>query len=138
MAAIHLPWLDNAKKDGTRNKFLECIAAYVPEISPRVWAFALVASVNQLPKLTEGLNTAVAQAFYRNLDSNIKTALNTWKQHGAKDEPVDEDNDQPARKKRKTTSETTGQLKDTRDKSLVAQVCHKISDILFSLDTNQS
>src|SRR2546421_2831089 len=105
MAAIHSPWLGNAKKDGTRNKFLECIAAHVPEISPRVWAFAMIASVNRLPKLVDGNDAAIAEAFCNSLDGYIKTALVTWKQLGAKDEPADEDNDQPARKRRKTTSE---------------------------------
>lgn len=138
MAASHLPWLDNAKQDKTRNKFLECIAAYLPEISPRVWAFAVVAPVDKLSKLIDSLDAPMAELFCNSLDGYIKTALDVWKQRGTKDEPADEDNDQPARKKRKTTSEATGQPRDTRDKSLVAHVRRKITDFLSSPETNRS
>ncbi|KAF2179936.1 hypothetical protein K469DRAFT_753631 [Zopfia rhizophila CBS 207.26] len=134
MAASHLHWLDIAKQHTTRNKFLECLARYVPEISPRVWAFAMVAPVDKLAMYNDSINGPMAP-FFKHLDADIKTALDVWQQRGTKDEPADEDNNQPARKKRKTTSEATSQPRDTRDQSLVTHCMERDNKVCVLLWT---
>jgi hypothetical protein len=109
MAAAGLHWLDVAKQDATRKKFLEAFESK-HRISPRIWAFAMVVPVDKLAEHLEGLSTSVATLFFRSLDAAIKTALDVWKQRGIRDEPADEDNNQPATKKRKMASGATSRL----------------------------
>jgi hypothetical protein len=100
--------LDVAKQDATRKKFLEAIESK-HGISPRVWAFAMVVSVDKLAQLTDSIGGPAAPLF-GHLDANIKSALDVWKQRGTKDESADEDNNQPATKKRKTASRAISRL----------------------------
>jgi hypothetical protein len=146
-AAPRLDWLDVAKQDVTRKKFLESIESELLQgISPRVWAFAMVVPVDKLAQLIDSLGGPTAPLF-RNLDANIKSALDVWKQHGTREEPADEDNNQSA-KRRKTASRSTSaavseatseaaseateqvteQPSDGRVKKLATQVYHDITD----------
>ena len=153
MAPPQLDWLSIAKNDTTRNEFLKCITHELSEIPARVWAFAMVVPVDKLKQLIDSLNGPLAPLF-KNLDTNIKTALGVWQQQGTREVPVDEDNNQRA-KKRKTsrmmsvstpeivseatsevasevaseaTEQGTEQPSDYRVKMLVTQVCRDITD----------
>lgn len=116
MAASHLHWLDVAKQDATRKKFLESIESNLNEselrhgISPRVWAFAMIVPVDKLTQHIDSLSSSMAPLIHPSLDTGIKTTLDAWKQRGTMEEPVDEDNNQPAMKKRKTASRATSRL----------------------------
>ena len=108
-AASDLHWLDVAKQDATRKKFLESIEPQLLHgISPRVWAFAMVVSVDKLAQHIDSFGSSMAPLF-QNLDANIKSALDVWTQRGTKDESADEDNNQPT-KKRKTASRAISRL----------------------------
>src|SRR5579871_5303118 len=94
MAESNLHWLDVAKQDATRKKFLESIESELAQgISPRVWAFAMVAPVDKLAQLIDSIN-GPAGPLFQSLDAGIKSALDVWKQHGTREEPTDEDNNQ--------------------------------------------
>ena len=141
-----------AKQDTIRKKFLESAESQLRNgITPRVWAFAMVVSVNKLKQITDDLGGALSPLF-NILDPYIKTALDVWKQRGTREEPADEDNNQPATKKRKTASTATSRLTSeavseatsvaaseetqqvteqrsgVRDQKLTAHVRHNITD----------
>jgi hypothetical protein len=115
MAASHLHWLNVAKQDATRKKFLKSIESNLNEfelrhgISPRIWAFAMIVPVDKLTQHIDSLSSSMAPLL-PSLDTSIKTALDAWKQRGTREEPADEDNNQPAMKKRKTASRATSRL----------------------------
>jgi hypothetical protein len=55
--------------------------------------------VNSVPN---SVDDAIPESFFKHLDSDIKTTLDVWKQHGTIEQPADEgDNGQPGRNKRR-------------------------------------
>jgi hypothetical protein len=100
-------WLAVAKRDPTRKKFLKSIEPQLLHgISLRIWAFAMVAPVNKLEQLTNSVGGPLSP-LVEHLDADIQSALDVWKQYGTREALLDEENNQPPTKKRKTASGAT-------------------------------
>lgn len=55
-----------------------------------------------LNSVPNSVDDAIPESFFKQLDSDIKTTLDVWKQHGTIEQPADEgDNGQPGRNKRR-------------------------------------
>jgi len=113
-------WLDAAKADPTRNDFLKAAASVLPSapnIPIRIWAFAMVAPVEKLKKLTEQLKDpwGSLRDLFDVFDTKIKDALSVWQQLGTKES---EQNARPEGEPPKKKQKTDGQLRDARDNSL--------------------
>jgi len=104
-------WLTVAKADPTRKKFLEWMGRILPSapnVPVRIWAFAMVAPAEKLEIFIAQLECpqSVAPKAFRTLDEDIKLGLNTWQQRGSKESDLDENDEAPSSKRRKTESAT--------------------------------
>jgi hypothetical protein len=143
-------WLAVAKADPTRKKFLEWMGRILPSapnVPVRIWAFAMVAPAEKLGTLVVELegSRSLARKAFRTLDEDIKLGLNAWQQRGSKESDLDENDEAPSSKRRKTESATpsepttprivstpqatksTGLLKN-RDGPVKTMVRHNITD----------
>ena len=110
----------------------------------------MVVPVDRLAQCIDNIDSPFGPLL-KGLDAAIKVALDVWKQYGTREEPVDEDNNQPAKRQKTASrstsaavsaevseatseagSEATGQVteqpSDGRVKKLATQVCQDITN----------